>query len=67
MLDQRNPELAATLTERFVTLQQLLDGYRRGDGFVYYDALTADQIKSLADAVNALGEPLSQLTAEVVL
>jgi iron uptake system component EfeO len=67
VLEIKNPDLAATLDERFTALQTLLDQYRRGDGFVYYDELTQEQINELADAVDALGEPLSQLTAEVVL
>ena len=33
---------------------------------VYYDELTPDEIKALSDAVNALSEPLSQLTAAVL-
>jgi len=60
-----DPTLADTISDRFATLQTLLDQHRRGTGFVYYDALTEDQVGQLADAVNALGEPLSQLTAQV--
>ena len=36
------------------------------DGFVTYDQLTPDQVKALSDAVNALSEPLSKLTAAVI-
>ena len=46
--------------------QELLDKYKTGDGFVTYDTLTTDQVKQLSDAVNALSEPLSRLTAAVV-
>jgi iron uptake system component EfeO len=63
----KDPELAATLTERFATLQALLDEQRDGDGFVLYTDLTPDQVKQLSDAVNALSEPLANLTAAVVL
>jgi iron uptake system component EfeO len=66
-LETKDPELATTLTERFASLQALLDQYRDGDGFVLYTDLTADQVKELSDAVNALSEPLSELTAAVVL
>ena len=31
-----------------------------------YDELTAEQVKALSDAVNALSEPLSRLTAAVL-
>lgn len=66
-LETKDPELATTLSERFTALQTLLDQYRNGDGFVFYDELTSEQVKELADAVNALGEPLAELTAAVVL
>ena len=65
-LTKKNAALATTLTERFASLQTALDAHRKGDGFLFYDDLTEGQVKQLADAVNALGEPLSQLTAEVV-
>ena len=63
---QNDPELAAELGRRFDDLQVLLDAQRVGDGFVLYDDLGADEVKGLADAVNALSEPLSRLTAAVV-
>ena len=48
---------------------QVPDSWEYGslsDGFTYYNDLTPDQVKQLADGVNALGEPLSQLTATLV-
>jgi iron uptake system component EfeO len=66
-LETKDAELAATLTDRFTDLQTLLDRYRDGDGFLLYTDLTDDQIKELATAVNALSEPLAELTAAVVL
>lgn len=66
LLETKDPELAAELTERFDELQALLDQYRDGDGFVYYDELTEEQVDELAAAVDALSEPLSHLTAAVV-
>ena len=51
---------------KFTELQTLLDKYKKGDGFIYYNELTPDQVKELSDAVNALSEPLSKLTAAVV-
>lgn len=59
--------LATTLDERFAAVQTALDAYRRGDGFMSYTELTADQVKALADTVDALSEPLSKLTATVLL
>jgi len=67
VLEVKDPDLAATLDTRFNELQALLDQYRDGDGFVPYTDLTPEQVKQLADSVNALSEPLSQLTAAVVL
>lgn len=63
----KDPQLATTLDERFAALQVLLDQYRQGDGFVPYTDLAPDQVKELAAAVDALGEPLSSLTSTVVL
>jgi iron uptake system component EfeO len=51
---------------KFVALQKLLDAHKSGDGFVYYNELTPEQVKQLSDAVNALSEPLSKLTAAVI-
>ncbi|MFN8024463.1 MAG: iron uptake system protein EfeO [Acidimicrobiales bacterium] len=63
----KDPELADTLTSRFASLQELLDRYRDGDGFVLYTELTSAQVTELAAAVDALAEPLAELTAAVVL
>lgn len=66
IVEQNDPALAGELTTRFAALQTLLDAQRAGDGFVLYTDLTPEQIKALSDAVNALSEPLSRLTATVV-
>ena len=62
----RDATLAATLDDRFADVQHLLDAHRAGDGFTRYDALTPAEVRALASAVDALGEPLSQLTSAVV-
>ena len=67
VVESKNPELADALTMRFKALQDLLDQYREPDGFVLYTDLTQRQVKELAAAVNALSEPLSQLTSTVLL
>ena len=69
VVKQKDPELAKTLDKQFTEVQEMLNQYRDGDGydFVYYDELTLKQVQELADGVDALGEPLSQLTATVVL
>ena len=65
-LQANDAELDTTLASRFTSLQALLDRYRDGDGFVLYTALTPSQVKELATAVDALGDPLAGLTAAVV-
>jgi iron uptake system component EfeO len=66
IVEAKDPELADQLTTRFDELQALLDAQREGDGFVTYDELSPAQVKALSDAVNALSEPLSRLTAAVL-
>ncbi|QDP94930.1 peptidase M75 family protein [Microlunatus elymi] len=66
ILKSRDPQLDAQIDDRFAALQKLLDQQRSGDGFVSYDELSQSQVKQLSDAVNALSEPLSKLTAAVV-
>ena len=66
-LQSKDPELAEELTAQFESIQALLDQYKQGDGFVLYTTLSPAQVKELSDSVNSLSEPLSQLTAAVVL
>ncbi|MEK4241453.1 iron uptake system protein EfeO [Janibacter sp. FSL W8-0316] len=61
-----NTKLAQQLDSRFTELQKLLDQHKKGDGFVLYTELSTAETKELSDAVNALSEPLSKLTAAVV-
>jgi iron uptake system component EfeO len=61
-----DPELVATLQARFDELNALLAEHGSiEDGFVGYDELTEDQVRALAAGVDAVGEPLSRLTAVV--
>lgn len=66
-LREKDSDLADLLESRFTSLQTLLDKYRVGDGFVVYSTLGTTQVTELSRAVDALGEPLSKLTAAVVL
>ncbi|MEN0130515.1 MAG: iron uptake system protein EfeO [Brevundimonas sp.] len=66
VVEAKNPDLAAELEKRFTEVQALLTEQGSIDkGFTYYDKLTPEQVKALAAAVDALSEPLSQLTATV--
>ena len=68
VLSQKDPVLERQIAHRFAALQRLLDRYRVGkDGFVAYTELSTSQVRALSDAVNALSEPLSKLTAAVAL
>ncbi|MBG6057311.1 iron uptake system component EfeO [Cryobacterium sp. MP_M5] len=67
ILVEKDAELAARLDREFAALQELLDAQRAGDGFRLYTELSPAEIRALADQVNALGEPLNQLTATLVL
>lgn len=63
----KDADLAERLDAEFDALQQLLDAQRDGDGFVLYTELTDEEIRAFSDQVNSLAEPLSQLTAVLVL
>ena len=68
VLKTKDPALEKQIAQRFTALETMLDRYRVGkDGFVSYDKLSTAQVKQLSDAVNALSEPLSKLTAAVTL
>ena len=62
----RTPPSSTTLAQRFDALDALLA--KQGsieDGFTFYDKLAPAEVKALAAAVDALSEPLSQLTTTV--
>ncbi len=59
--------LVAEIRDEFAALKTLLDSYGNLEsGFVSYDTVTPSQRKILSDRVNALSEPLSQLTHVVL-
>lgn len=67
IVEPKDPGLVAELDEQFTTLEADLAEYGSLEsGFTYYDQLTIEQVKGLADGVNALAEPLSRLTAALV-
>ena len=65
VVEQKDKALVSTLDEKFKALDEALEKQRKGDGFKLYTELTQDEIKALAEAVDALGEPVSKV-AEVV-
>ena len=66
VVEAEDPELADTLATRFEEIDALLaEQGSLETGFTYYDELTDAEVKALAAAVDALSEPLSQLTTTV--
>jgi iron uptake system component EfeO len=65
VLQAKNPAILSTLDKEFGDVQALLSQQATGAGFTLYTALSQDQIKEFASAVDALSEPLSKV-AEVV-
>ncbi|GLZ43185.1 iron uptake system protein EfeO [Actinokineospora sp. NBRC 105648] len=62
---ERDPALAKALDEKFAAVDALLEKQRSGEGYKLYTDLTPDEVKAFAEAVDALGEPISKV-AEVV-
>jgi iron uptake system component EfeO len=67
ILVEKDADLAATLDAEFDQLQSLLDAQKVDDGFRLYTELSTAEIRAFSDQVNALAEPLSRLTAVLVL
>jgi len=70
LLKKKDAKLDTSIATKFAALQKLLDKHRvsgSGDDAVFksYDKLSKAEVKELSDAVNALSEPLSKLTATV--
>ena len=51
---------------RFADVHRALDHYRRGNGFVGYSVLRRADTRKLSQVVDALAEPLSQVSAIVL-
>lgn len=61
ILDERNPELGKKVDTRFAESEALLEKYRKGDGFVFYDTVTEPQRQELSRSVDALSKEVSQV------
>jgi iron uptake system component EfeO len=66
LLEQQDPQLAKEIDQRFAEAEDTLRPYRRGDGFVLYGELTEQDKRQLAQSIDALAEPISQVAAIVV-
>jgi iron uptake system component EfeO len=67
ILSDKDPVLAKAIQQRFTELRKLLGLHRSGHGYVSYTTLSKSEVRQLTNAVNALSEPLSRLTAAVAL
>ena len=59
----RDPALAATTEANFQKVTQALDRHRKGSDYALYTSLTTADTKALAQAVDALADPLSGVAA----
>ncbi|MGH3388809.1 MAG: iron uptake system protein EfeO [Actinomadura sp.] len=66
VVQEKDAALATTLDQEFQDVTELLAEYAEGDGFVSYDTVGTADRKELANAVDALAEPLSKLAGVVV-
>jgi len=67
IVEPKDGELVSQIDDEFASLEGQLAAYGSlENGFAYYGDLTTEQVKDLADGVNALSEPLSKLTAVLV-
>jgi iron uptake system component EfeO len=51
ILDERDAELGKRVDKRFESVEELLDKYRKGDGFVLYETVTEPQRQELSRAI----------------
>jgi iron uptake system component EfeO len=65
-LQVTDADLVTTIQGRFDDVTAALEPFRSGDGYVLYTDLTPDQVRELATVVDALAEPLSQVSGKVV-
>jgi len=65
LLKHSDPALAATIESRFADVTEALEQYKQGNGWVDYSTVGQDARRVLAQKVDALAEPLSQVAALV--
>jgi iron uptake system component EfeO len=65
VIDDKNKDLGPTLDARFKAVDDLLATYQVGDGYKLYNELTPDDTKKMAEVVDALAEPVSQVAGVV--
>jgi iron uptake system component EfeO len=65
LLKSSDPELAGTIDARFADVLSALAKYKQGDGWVDYSTVSDPDRRVLAQKVDALAEPMSEVAARV--
>ncbi|GAB20399.1 hypothetical protein GOEFS_115_00390 [Gordonia effusa NBRC 100432] len=66
IIEAKNKTLMNQITAAFTTVENSIDKYREGDGYVSYDKVTAEQRKALSNQIDALSAVLSQVPGVVL-
>jgi iron uptake system component EfeO len=66
ILEKKNPKLATELDAKFAAVYTALQPYGSGTTYVAYTDLTETDTKALSQAIDALAEPLSKVSKQVV-
>jgi iron uptake system component EfeO len=66
ILQKKKPQLVTELDAKFAAVYAALQPYKSGDTYVAYTTLTQDDTKQLSQAIDALAEPLSKVSKQVV-
>ncbi len=66
ILQKKNPQLVTELDAKFGGVYTALASYGSGTNYVAYTDLTKADTKKLSQAIDALAEPLSQVSKQVV-
>jgi iron uptake system component EfeO len=61
VIEEKDAALAKTLDDKFAAAQAELDKHRKGDDWKLHNELSAAELKSLGDTINALAEPISKV------
>ncbi|MGC0362832.1 iron uptake system component EfeO [Rhodococcus sp. 27YEA15] len=61
ILQERDPDLAKRIADRFADLDTALAQFRQGDGFVFYDTVTEPQRQDLSRKIDALSAEVSKV------
>ncbi|ADD45315.1 iron uptake system protein EfeO [Stackebrandtia nassauensis] len=65
VIDEKDPKLGKKLDEKFAAAEEALGEHAKGDGWRLWDELSKSELKELSDAINALGEPVSEVAGVV--